>query len=61
MEDAFAMNDQIKKVNTIWNWKSCGQFYEASTIVNYGSRVVLTNKLLIFTTLETQILIVGPL
>ena len=53
MEDAFAMNDQIKKVNTIWNWKSCGQFYKASTIVNYDSRVVLTNKLLIFTTLET--------
>ena len=30
-----------------------GQSYKASTSVNYGSRVLLTSKLLISTTLET--------
>ena len=30
-----------------------GQYYKASTSINYDSRVILTSKLLIFTTLDS--------
>ena len=32
---------------------SCGQSHKHFTLVNYGSRVIITKKLLIFTTLES--------
>ena len=40
---------QFKKKKMI----SCGQSYKASTSVNYDSTVVITSKLLIFTTLDS--------
>ena len=39
----------------------CDQSYKASTRIDYDSIVELTSKLLIFTTLETWITIVGDL
>ena len=39
----------------------CGQSYKQFTFVNCDSRVIVTSKLLIFTTLDSQITIVEAL
>ena len=41
--------------------QNCGKSYEASMSVNYNSGVVLTSKLLIFTTLDMYIMIAEAL
>ena len=40
-------------VSEIGNDQTSGQSYKQFTLVNYDSRVVVTSKLLIFTTLES--------
>ena len=68
--DSRVVNYDRKVLYKIASWASehtdqstttnaCGQSYKASTSVNYNSRVVFTSKLLLFTTLEMQITIIG--
>ena len=44
-----------------FDYDICGQSYKHFALVNYDSRVINTSKLLIFTTVETQITIVDHL
>ena len=57
-------NHKITTENNFGSWSMVaysGQSYKASKSINYDSRVILTNKVLIFTTVGTSIVILGTL